>query len=105
LLVGAGVWAAYLAAEGGRARNLQMSALARIVEEEERAAAAQERAAAEQQRRQASEERLRIAQELHDVLGHHLSLINVRAGVALHLLDSQRGGGSEGQGGTEIGQA
>src|SRR5262245_50525035 len=33
----------------------------------------------ERRRRQASEERLRIAQELHDVLGHHLSLINMRA--------------------------
>jgi signal transduction histidine kinase len=49
----------------------------------------QARARAEQQRRQASEERLRIARELHDVLGHHLSLINVQAGVGLHLLDSR----------------
>jgi signal transduction histidine kinase len=40
----------------------------------------------ERQRRRASEERLRIAAELHDVLGHHLSLINVRAGVGLHLM-------------------
>jgi signal transduction histidine kinase len=36
-------------------------------------------------KRRASEERLRIAQELHDALGHHLSLINVQAGVALHV--------------------
>ena len=41
----------------------------------------------ERQRRQASEERLRIAAELHDVLGHHLSLINIRAGVGRHLMD------------------
>jgi signal transduction histidine kinase len=39
----------------------------------------------EQARRRASEQRLRIARELHDALGHHISLINVRAGVALHL--------------------
>jgi signal transduction histidine kinase len=31
------------------------------------------------------EERLRIARELHDALGHHLSLISVQSGVALHL--------------------
>ncbi|GIH02036.1 two-component sensor histidine kinase [Rhizocola hellebori] len=49
----------------------------------------QRRAQQEKQRRQASEERLRIAQELHDVLGHHLSLINVRAGVGRHLMDRQ----------------
>ena len=40
----------------------------------------------ERQRRAASDERLRIAHELHDVLGHHLSLINVRASVGRHLL-------------------
>jgi signal transduction histidine kinase len=35
--------------------------------------------------RRTSEERLRIARELHDALGHQLSLINVQSGVALHL--------------------
>ena len=39
--------------------------------------------------RQADEERLRIARELHDVLAHSISLINVQSGVALHLLDEQ----------------
>lgn len=45
-----------------------------------------ERAAAE--RRRVDEERLRIARELHDVLAHSISLINVQAGVGLALLDS-----------------
>ncbi|MEV5974129.1 sensor histidine kinase [Streptomyces sp. NPDC051921] len=48
-----------------------------------------ERAAAE--RRRADEERLRIARELHDVLAHSLSVINVQAGVGLALLDSDPG--------------
>jgi signal transduction histidine kinase len=43
----------------------------------------------EQDRRRASEERLAMAREIHDVLAHSLSLINVQAGVALHLMDAQ----------------
>jgi len=42
----------------------------------------------EEELRRASEERLRIARELHDALGHHLSLISVQAGVALHVNES-----------------
>jgi len=44
---------------------------------------------AEEERRRASDERLRVARELHDVLAHNISLINVQAGVALHLMDDQ----------------
>lgn len=39
-------------------------------------------------RRRADEERLRMARELHDVLAHSISVINVQAGVGLALLDS-----------------
>ncbi|MFE2875807.1 sensor histidine kinase [Streptomyces roseus] len=45
-----------------------------------------ERKAAE--RRRVDEERLRIARELHDVLAHSISVINVQAGVGLALLDT-----------------
>jgi len=47
------------------------------------------RARQQEARRQADEERLRIARELHDVLAHSISLINVQSGVALHLIDEQ----------------
>jgi signal transduction histidine kinase len=49
------------------------------------------RARHEESLRRVGEERLRIARELHDVLAHNVSLINVQAGVALHLL--QKGDG------------
>ena len=54
----------------------------------ERAAEA-ERALEEEARRRAGEERMRMARELHDVLAHNISLINVQAGVALHLMDEK----------------
>jgi signal transduction histidine kinase len=43
----------------------------------------------QQEEARAGQERLRIARELHDVLAHNVALINVQAGVALHLLDEQ----------------
>lgn len=46
-------------------------------------------AAARRRQSAAEEERLRIARELHDVLAHSLSQINVQAGVGLHLADTQ----------------
>ena len=49
--------------------------------------AERQRLAREGRERAASDQRLQLAQELHDVLAHNISLINVQASVALHLLD------------------
>ncbi|MFG2143489.1 sensor histidine kinase [Streptomyces sp. NPDC048696] len=67
---------------------LAVAAVAELmrVRREQWARAGAERAAAN--RRRADEERLRIARELHDVLAHSISVINVQAGVGLALLDS-----------------
>ncbi|MFE7276544.1 sensor histidine kinase [Streptomyces sp. NPDC057623] len=74
-----GVIAAWVAA------ILAVSELARTRREQW----AKERAErAQAARRRADEERLRIARELHDVLAHSISVINVQAGVGLALLDT-----------------
>lgn len=74
-IVGLSVWLTLVVVVGevARARKIAMLEARRVYEEE--------------QRRKTSEERLSIARELHDVLAHNIALINVQAGVALHLID------------------
>lgn len=55
---------------------------------EERALRA-ERSRDEEAQRRVIEERLRIAHELHDVIAHHIALMNVQSGVAAHVLRTQ----------------
>ncbi len=52
-------------------------------------AAALDRSRAAELRRRASEERMRMARDLHDVVAHNISVINVQANTALHLMDRQ----------------
>jgi signal transduction histidine kinase len=68
-------------AAGDSVRNRR----AYLAQVEERAVQA-ERAREEAARRSAREERVRIARELHDVVAHHMTLVNAQVGVAHHLL-------------------
>jgi signal transduction histidine kinase len=63
------------AAELIRSRNQRTVALAR--------------SRAEELRRLAGEERMKMARDLHDVVAHNISVINVQANTALHLMDRQ----------------
>jgi signal transduction histidine kinase len=63
------------AAELIRARRQRAVAVARRQEEEAR--------------RRVMQERLAIARDLHDVVAHNISVINVQANTALHLMDRQ----------------
>ncbi len=49
--------------------------------------ALQRRDREEEASRAAFEERLRVAREVHDVVGHSLAVINMQSGVALHVLE------------------
>jgi signal transduction histidine kinase len=77
-------------AAGDAARNRR----AYFVEVEARASRAEADRETETARR-VTEERLRIARDLHDVLGHQLALINVQAAVADHVLDREPRGTRE----------
>ncbi|GAA2328637.1 sensor histidine kinase [Dactylosporangium salmoneum] len=73
---------AVAAGDGARSRR------AYLAEVEARARRAEHDREAEALRR-VTEERLRIARDLHDAVGHQLALINVQAGVAAQLLQSR----------------
>ena len=77
-------WVALAVAVGEAVRSRR--AFVAAIEERARRA---EHTREEEARRRVAEERMRIARELHDIVGHHIALINVQAGVASHLLDSQ----------------
>ncbi|SEI92394.1 sensor histidine kinase [Demequina mangrovi] len=90
VVVSAGIWMALVTAVG-IAMNLYRRTVA---QERERARQAEETREAVARGRVA-EERLRIARELHDAVGHHVAVMNVQAGVAEALLDSDPAHASE----------
>ncbi|GAA0824091.1 histidine kinase [Streptosporangium amethystogenes subsp. fukuiense] len=75
-------WLVAMVVIGEVVRNRRAS-----VREVERRAIEAERTREEAALRRAGEERLWIAQELHDTLTHSISVINLQASVALELLD------------------
>ena len=78
------LWAALAVTTGSAARSHR----AYVGEVEERARRA-EQAREDEANRRVAEERLRIARELHDAVGHHVALINVQAGALACLLDDE----------------
>ncbi|WP_432195353.1 sensor histidine kinase [Streptomyces sp. bgisy027] len=72
-----------IGATAGDAVRSRRAVVAAIRERAERA----ERTREEEARRRVAEERLRIARDLHDVVAHHIALVNVQAGVAAHVMD------------------
>ncbi|MDB1089939.1 sensor histidine kinase [Streptomyces sp. ACA25] len=82
--LGVFAWSALAAAVGEAVRS-RRAAVDAIRERAERA----ERTREEEARRRVAEERMRIARELHDVVAHHIALVNVQAGVAAHVMDSR----------------
>ncbi|WP_025346796.1 sensor histidine kinase [Nocardia nova] len=74
-------------AEGIRQRQAVLLARSQRAEAARRNAAAERARELAEREQRADRERLAIARELHDVLAHSLSLINVQSSVALELFD------------------
>lgn len=79
----------------GSAVGMTVAGRRQYVEAVQERARAAEQSRDEEAARRVMEERLRIARELHDVIAHHISLINVQAGVAGHLLRNDPAGAEE----------
>jgi signal transduction histidine kinase len=77
-------WTGFAAALGNAVRTSR----AYVAAVEERAVRA-ERTREEEAARRVVEERMRIARELHDVVAHHIAVIQVQAGVVDHLMVAQ----------------
>ncbi|MFE0647642.1 sensor histidine kinase [Streptomyces sp. NPDC059534] len=82
--LGVFAWTGMAAAAGDAVRSRRAFVDA-IRERAERA----ERTREEEAGRRVAEERLRIARDLHDVVAHHIALVNVQAGVAAHVMDKR----------------
>ncbi|MEV4878265.1 sensor histidine kinase [Streptomyces cyaneofuscatus] len=82
--LGVFAWTGMASAAGDAVRSRRAFVDA-IRERAERA----ERTRDEEARRRVAEERLRIARDLHDVVAHHIALVNVQAGVAAHVMDKR----------------
>lgn len=76
-------WPAFAATAGVVVRSTREN----VAASEERALRAEESRDIEAQRR-VGEERLRIARDVHDLVAHHIAVINVQSGVAGHLIAS-----------------
>ena len=63
--------------------------MAELIRSRNQRAADAERTRAAELRRRASEERMQMARDLHDLVAHNISVINVQANTALHLMDRQ----------------